>query len=85
MEEWCDTQGVRKLPKGYVKDNKWAVPLDQQLRCNVLSQYHDAPTAGHPGRDNMITLVTRKYWWPKMNIWIEQYVKGCTVCQQNKI
>ena len=21
MEEWCDTQGARKLPEGYVKDN----------------------------------------------------------------
>ena len=63
MEEWCDMQGVRKLPEGYVKDNNWAVPSDQQLRCNVLLQYNDSPTAGHPGRDNMITLVTRKYWW----------------------
>ena len=37
MEEWCDTQGARKLPEGYIKDNRWAVPLDQQLRHNVLS------------------------------------------------
>ena len=29
MEEWCDTQGARKLPEGYVKNNKWAVPLDE--------------------------------------------------------
>ena len=79
------SQGVRKLPEGYVKDNKWAVPSDQKLRCDILSQYHDSPTAGHPGRDNMIALVTRKYWWLKMNAWIEQYVKGCATCQQNKI
>ena len=85
MEEWCDTQGVRKLPDGYVKDNKWAVPSDPQLRCDILSQYYDSPTAGHPGRNNTIALVTRQYWWPKMNTWIEQYVKGCGICQQNKI
>ena len=85
MEEWCDTQGVRKLPEGYVKNNKWAVPSDQQLRHDVSSQYHDSPTAGHPGRDNMITLVTKHFWWPKMNAWIKQYIKGCTICQQNKI
>src|SRR6266576_2971444 len=23
--------------------------------------------------------------WPGMNTWIEAYVKGCAVCQQNKI
>ena len=85
MEGWCNTQGARKLPEGYIKDNRWAVPSDQQLRCNVLSQYHDSPTAGHPRRDNMIALVTRKYWWLKMNAWIKQYVKGCAICQQNKI
>ena len=85
MEEWCDTQGARKLPKGYVKDNKWVVPSNQQLRYNILSQYHDSPTAGHPGRDNMTALVLWHYWWPGMNAWIEQYVKGCTICQQNKI
>ena len=84
-QEWCNTQGVRKLPEGYVKDNKCAVPSDQQLRHDVLSQYHDSPTAGHPGRDNMIALVTKQYWWPKMNMWIKQYIKGCTICEQNKI
>ena len=58
MEEWCNTQGVRKLPEGYVKDNRWAVPTDEQLRHNILSQYHDSPTAGHPGRDNTTALVS---------------------------
>ena len=59
--------------------------MDDQLRCNILSQYHDSPTAGHPRRDNTTTLVSQHYWWPKMNAWIEQYVKGCAICQQNKI
>ena len=85
MEEWCDTQGARKLPEGYVKDNKWVVTSDEQLRRNILSQYHDSPMAGHPGRDNTIALVTQHYWWPKMNAWIKQYTKGCALCQQNKI
>src|SRR5580692_8034371 len=85
MEDWCNTQGARKLPEGYVKDNRWAVPTDEQLRREVLSQYHDSPTAGHPGRDNTIALESQHYWWPKMNTWIEQYVKGCAICQQNKI
>ena len=84
MEEWCNTQGARKLPEGYVKDNQWVVPLDEQLRYDILSQYHDSP-AGHPGRDNMTVLVLQHYWWPRMNAWIDQYVKGCTICKQNKI
>ena len=49
MKELCDTQGVKKLPEGYIKANKWVVPSDQQLRHDVLLHYHDSPTAGHPG------------------------------------
>ena len=26
MELWCDTQGVRKLPEGYTKEGRLAVP-----------------------------------------------------------
>src|SRR5580692_960740 len=76
MEEWCNMQGVRKLPEGYIKDNRWVVPNNEQLRREVLSQYHDSPTAGQPGRDNTVALVPQHYWWPKMNSWVEPYVKG---------
>ena len=48
-------------------------------------QFHNSPTAGHPGRDNTIALITQHYWWPGMNAWVEQYITGCTQCQQNKI
>ena len=85
MEEWCNTQGARKHPEGYIKDNQWAVLSDEQLRCDILSQYHDSPTAGHLERDNMTALVSQHYWWPTMNTWIDQYVKGYAICQQNKI
>ena len=56
---------------------------DEQKR-EIIKEYHDAPTAGHPGQDNTITLVKEKYLWPGMTKWISQYVKGCAVCQQNK-
>ena len=50
-----------------------------------MAQFHNPPTAGHPGRDNTLALVTQHYWWPGMTTWIERYVVGCTLCQQNKI
>ncbi len=28
--------------------------------------------------------IQREYLWPKARPWIEQYVKGCAICQQNK-
>ena len=50
-----------------------------------MAQFHNSPTAGHPGRDNTLTLVSQHYWWPGMTSWIERYVVGCALCQQNKI
>ena len=40
--------------------------------------------AGHPGAATTYFSVRIKYWWPKMKEWIQQYVKECEVCQQNK-
>ena len=85
MELWCDTHGVRKLPEGYTKGWRLAVPSSLALRRELMAQFHNSPTAGHPGRDNMLALVSQHYWWPGMTTWVEQYVAGCALCQQNKI
>src|SRR6266853_1184815 len=39
---------------------------------------------GHSGRDETTRKIQREYLWPKARPWVEQYVKGCAVCQQNK-
>ena len=85
MELWCDTQGVCKLPEGYTKDGRLAVPSGLVLWRELMAQFHNSPTAGHPRRDNTLALVTQHYWWPGMTTWIEQYMAGCALCQQNKI
>ena len=85
MELWCDTHGVHKLPEGYTKGWRLAVPSGLVLRRELMAQFHNLPTAGHPGRDNTLALVSQHYWWPGMTTWVERYVAGCALCQQNKI
>ena len=85
MELWCNTQGVRKLPEGYAKEGRLVVPSGLVLRWELMAQFHNTPTAGHPGRDNTLALISQHYWWPGMNTWIENYVAGYAHCQQNKI
>jgi hypothetical protein len=46
---------------------------------------HDHPVAGHPGHDETIRCVRQQWRWQGMNAWITDYVKGCVICQQNKI
>ena len=85
MELWCDTQGVHKLPEGYMKEWRLVVPSGLVLRRELMAQFHNLPMAGHPGRDNTLALVSQHYWWPGMTTWIERYVAGCALCQQSKI
>ena len=85
MELWCDTYRVHKLPEGYAKGWRLAVPSGLVLRWELMAQFHNSPTAGHPGRDNTLALVAQHYWWPGMTTWIERYIAGCALCQQNKI
>ena len=85
MELWCNTQGVRKLPEGYAKDWKLAVPSGLVLRHKLLVQFHNSPTAVHPGRNNTIALIAQHYWCPGMNAWVERYIAGCAHCQQSMI
>jgi Integrase zinc binding domain/Aspartyl protease len=63
---------------------RMVIPPDDQLRKDILYTQHGQSTAGHPGRDETIRGVSATFWWPGMNAWITNYVKGCATCQQNK-
>src|SRR5712671_606556 len=84
LESWGATRSDTKDRNLWMKDEKIAIPPDEILRREILQTLHDAPTAGHPGRDETFTQVSREYWWPGMRTWITNYVAGCAICQQNK-
>jgi Integrase zinc binding domain/RNase H-like domain found in reverse transcriptase len=90
MKRWKDTHQLDLSRHESAQSPRWfrghqiVVPSEMDLRRKIINYYHDTPTAGHPGRDETIQATKRKYWWPGMNRWIEDYVKGCAPCQQNK-
>ena len=61
------------------------VPNDLNLRRDVLWTLHDHETAGHPGKAETMVAIERHYWWPGLCTFVQNYVKGCGVCQQYKI
>ena len=63
---------------------KLYVPNDTEIRREILKECHDSRTAGHPGRDCTLELVSRHYWWPLMRSFVDQYVRGCDQCQRFK-
>jgi hypothetical protein len=51
----------------------------------IISENHDAPTAGHQGVKRTLSLINRKgHMWKGLCWDIQDYVKGCLVCQKNK-
>ncbi|KAG3129125.1 hypothetical protein PC128_g26902 [Phytophthora cactorum] len=49
------------------------VPNDYDLRMRTMYEYHDAPTAGHPGREKTYVLLTRDFYWNHQYKWVRKY------------
>jgi len=60
------------------------IPADAALRTRLLHECHDVPTAGHLGKDKTLEQVKRRFYWPRMDADVLQYVRTCDACQRNK-
>jgi hypothetical protein len=47
---------------------------NDKLRREIVSQYHDAPTAGHPGVVSTLFSISQDFWWPKIKDFVKQYI-----------
>jgi len=65
----------------YRKNLLW---IPNSLIRQIMESEHDTKVAGHMGQDKTIELVRRKFWWPKINERIIDFVQSCPKCQQNK-
>jgi hypothetical protein len=66
------------------EDGRVVVPDDEDLRYVITYGVHDAPGAGHLGREKTFALLSQRFWWPKMYKWVSRYVRTCDVCQRVK-
>jgi hypothetical protein len=54
------------------------------MRDVLLKECHDGPLAGHGGVTRTTTLFKKSYYWPNLKDDIEECVKTCLTCQQNR-
>jgi hypothetical protein len=81
-----DNKGVIMIPPSrYTIKAATLLSEDEDAKRDIMTWAHDHPTAGHPGRDETIRRTKTRYFWPGMNAWVTEYVKGCATCQQNKV
>lgn len=65
-------------------DSRIVVPNDASLKLKLMFEYHDAPTAGHRGREKTYLLLSRDFYWPNIYKFVRKYVQACEVCQRAK-
>ncbi len=85
LKKWTNTHQLIKLNSIWWKDNQIIIVRDNNLKRGVIHSFHDKPSTGHLGISNTYQLARCNTWWPNMKQDIEQYVKGCTTCQANKV
>ena len=58
--------------------------IPEKIQRKVISDHHDGPLLGHPGRDKMIELIQQRYQFLNMRKAVDDYIRQCTTCAQNK-
>jgi hypothetical protein len=73
------------LRKGllWYKQNRLYV-LEGKMRDVFLKECHDGPLASHGGAKRTTTFLKKSYYWPSLKDDVEEYVKTCLTCQQNR-
>ncbi|KAI1000108.1 Transposon Ty3-G Gag-Pol polyprotein [Podosphaera aphanis] len=62
------------------RSGKIWIPNYEPLRTKIIQTLHDSQTVGHPGRDNMIDIVGRQFFWPGVSQDIKRFTRNCDVC-----
>src|SRR3984893_2174885 len=70
---------------GLLRERRRIYVLDvNDLQLCVLHARHDHPLAGHFGQTKTMALVFRDYTWPKLQGFVSDFCKSCTICGRAK-
>lgn len=65
------------------EDPQLVIPA--QCRAEIMSKYHDAPTAGHCGVDRTYRTIAIRFYFSGMRKYIKDFVASCPQCQRYKV
>lgn len=57
---------------------------DVPIRTALIKEVHDQISAAHPGEKKTTDLLQQRYFWPKMQQSVQQYVRNCHECKRSK-
>ena len=65
----------------YYKEHMYVLP---SAHSSLLHSIHSSPLSGHLGRFCTKAIVEHDFWWPGLSVFVNNFIAGCTICQQNK-
>ncbi|KAE9315814.1 hypothetical protein PR003_g18892 [Phytophthora rubi] len=94
MQQWSKGAGKEKFIKHngllFFKQKKGetvyrlCVPKVNELRTNVMMEFHDGTTSAHPGSRRTYLKAAQWYYWPTMDRDVREYVRTCETCARWK-
>ena len=85
IRQWAGTHDLKKINGEQWKGACKVITGEKQDKRKIIQAYHDIPAYGHPSINQTKDLVAKYYWQPQLTKDVQEYVKGCTQCQQNKV
>ncbi|CAF4596722.1 unnamed protein product [Rotaria sp. Silwood2] len=73
------------IPPSRFRPIRQLIYIPSSMRREVLSSYHDHPTAAHFGSRRTWTKLRERCYWPHMRKEIENYVQSCEKCAKYNI
>lgn len=67
------------------RESRIWVPDYEPLRTEIMQRIHDSHLAGHPGRDTMVSMLLRRWFWPKMRDSVRRFIRNCDICGRSTV
>ena len=65
------------------RERLWA-PDYEPLRTRIMQDTHDSAVTGHPGRDLLVSILSRRFYWPGLSQDVRRFIRNCDGCGSKK-
>lgn len=66
------------------RKGKLVIGNDVEVKLHILKWLYDSALGGHSGKDATLQRIRSLIYWPRMFVEVQNYIRNCSVCQQNK-